>query len=270
MNRIAPGYRPRRRAPGTVAVGAVVLTGVLSAVGVAVGVKLGLLSDGATTTPRATVSVVGTAVPTKQPEGSALISLVAQVQRQFIVVYRRPDAGTFSQLLYNPNAEGAQLVFLVNARRGDWLRVYLPTRPNFSTGWIRASEVKVVGDSYRVKVNLPEHRLTVWRQARVVLRQPVGVGRAVTPTPGGRYFITELLAQPNPHGFYGPYAFGLSAHSDVLNEFRGADGEIGIHGTDLPSGIGTDVSHGCIRIANPAITRLAHLLPLGTPVTIVH
>jgi lipoprotein-anchoring transpeptidase ErfK/SrfK len=90
----------------------------------------------------------------------------------------------------------------------------------------------------------------------------------VTPTPAGLYYITELLKQPNPLGTYGPYAFGLSAHSNVLHEFAGRDGILGIHGTDFPNGIGTDVSHGCIRLSNRAITKLARLLPIGTPVRI--
>ena len=111
--------------------------------------------------------------------------------------------------------------------------------------------------------------MTVWRDARLMERDPVGVGRrAVTPTPFGLYYITELLKQPNPSGIYGPYAFGLSAHSNVLHEFAGGDGEIGIHGTNEPWAVGTDVSHGCIRVYNRVITRLASKLPLGTPVWI--
>jgi hypothetical protein len=30
--------------------------------------------------------------------------------------------------------------------------------------------------------------------------------------------------------------------------------------------LGTSVSHGCVRISNTVITRLAKMLPLGTPV----
>jgi len=196
------------------------------------------------------------------------VSLVAEVSGRSIAVFRRPAAVSSSHVLANPNPDGAQLVFLVKTQRGAWLQVYLPIRPNLSTGWIRSRQANLVSDPYRVRVDLATHRITVWRGERVILRAPVGVGRAVTPTPSGRYFITELLAQPDPHGVYGPYAFGLSAHSDVLHEFDGADGEIGLHGTNFTAGIGTDVSHGCIRISNTTITHLAHLLPLGTPVTI--
>ena len=43
---------------------------------------------------------------------------------------------------------------------------------------------------------------------------------------------------------------------------------VGIHGTNHPELIGRDVSSGCIRMHNDAITKLRAILPLGTPVTI--
>ncbi len=60
----------------------------------------------------------------------------------------------------------------------------------------------------------------------------------------------------------------LSAHSPVYTSFEGGDGQVGLHGTNQPSVLGTDVSHGCIRVANRVITRLARSVPLGTLVDI--
>jgi lipoprotein-anchoring transpeptidase ErfK/SrfK len=68
---------------------------------------------------------------------------------------------------------------------------------------------------------------------------------------------------------YGPFAYGLSSHSESLEEFAGGDAEIGIHGNNDPSVLGKSVTHGCIRMDNAAITMLSKLLPLGTPVDIV-
>jgi hypothetical protein len=159
-------------------------------------------------------------------------------------------------------------VYLVKRRRGARLQVYLPTRPNRSTRWVRARDFRLTSTPYRLVVQLRRHRLVLRRSGRVVLRTPIGVGRAVSPTPVGRYFVTNLLRPHDPHGFYGPYAFGLSAHSDVYTSFAGGDGQVGIHGTDDPAGLGRDVSHGCIRVRNAVIARLAHTIPLGTPVDI--
>ena len=88
------------------------------------------------------------------------------------------------------------------------------------------------------------------------------------PTPGGIYYLKELLQPPSPNGPYGTYAYGLSGFSNVLESFNGGPGVIGIHGTNDPSAIGTDVSSGCIRLNNAVIERLVNDigLPLGTPV----
>jgi lipoprotein-anchoring transpeptidase ErfK/SrfK len=43
---------------------------------------------------------------------------------------------------------------------------------------------------------------------------------------------------------------------------------IGIHGTDDPESIGRNASHGCIRLANWDIVKLAGLVKPGTPVTV--
>src|SRR3954452_12749308 len=201
-------------------------------------------------------------------QGAQYKNIVATVKGSKIAVYSEPRSDKKSQVLDSPNLDGAKVVFLVKKVRGPWLHVYLPTRPNGSTGWIKKKKVVLAGHSYRVLINLDKHVLKAWDGPKKILRTHIGVGRAVTQTPLGLYYITELLKQPDPNGTYGPYAFGLSAHSDVLNEFAGRDGVLGIHGTDFPQGIGTNVSHGCIRLSNKAIIKLAHRLPVGTPVKI--
>jgi len=193
-------------------------------------------------------------------------SLVANLRRgRPLLVYRRPGAVRPTRRL---GARVAPVLLVRARRRGGWLRVLLPLRPNGASGWIRVRDVVLRTDPYRVDVRLRAHRLVVRRAGRVVLRTPIGVGRAVTPTPRGLAYVTVLLRQPDPRGLYGPWAFGLSLYSPVLSSFGGGPGQVGIHGTDAPAGIGRDVSHGCIRLPNAAIERLAGILPLGTPVRI--
>jgi lipoprotein-anchoring transpeptidase ErfK/SrfK len=210
-------------------------------------------------------TVVRAGLPVQRPSYERL---VASVRGPLIGIYHSPRSPKPFRKLSNPNNDRAPLVFLITSISGRWAHVLLPTRPNGSSGWIRLSRVRLARNSYHLRIDLTHHRLTAWRARKVILRTPVGVGRAVTPTPSGLYYITELLKQPNPYGTYGPYAFGLSAHSNVLHEFAGGDGVLGIHGTDYPAGIGTNVSHGCIRLSNAAIIKLAHVLPPGTPVRI--
>ncbi len=196
-------------------------------------------------------------------------SLVAEARPAKVPVFASPDESQAPRRsLANPTESGAPLVFLVEKALPGWLEVNLPVRPNGSTGWIRATDVDVVPVNYRVVVALRSFRITVFRGDEVILSEPVGLGTSSTPTPGGKYYIKELLKPPNPRGAYGPYAYGLSGFSNVLTSFAGGDGVVGIHGTNDPSSIGRSVSHGCIRMSNSGISTLAKMLPLGTPVEI--
>lgn len=196
--------------------------------------------------------------------------IVATALRKGTVpIYHSPGAAHPFLRLANPTSVGEPLVFLVKQRGNTgWEHVYLPVRPDGSTGWINDRYLKLSWNPYSLRVSLTAHRLTVEKRGRVIARYPAAVGRSLLPTPHGLYFLVDLLKQPDPHGLYGPYAFGTSAYSHVLYSFGGGPGEIGIHGTDDPSSIGHAVSHGCVRLRNKDIARLAHLLPLGTPVVI--
>ncbi len=169
----------------------------------------------------------------------------------------------------NPNELGERRVFLVRSVEGEWLDVWLPARPNGSAGWVRASDVTLSEHDWRIEVALGAHHLTVWKGADVVREETVAVGMPSAPTPTGDFYVTELLDTGDPRGPYGPWAFGLSAYSEVYTAFAGGPGQVGLHGTNQPRALGTDASHGCIRVTNDAITALARQLPVGTPVKIV-
>jgi len=209
--------------------------------------------------------------PNAQPAPPSIASATAYAARanhSKVTVHASPD-GPVTRTLANPIPSGAPLTFLLARRSGDWLKVYLPQRPNGSTGWVRASDVRLYLVPYRLDVLRSEHTLRVYRSGRLVHSYPIGVGTGSTPTPGGRFYLKELIRTPNPGGAYGPYAYGLSGFSNVLTSFGGGDGVIGLHGTNDPSSVGRDVSHGCIRLRNSDITALTLVLPLGTPVRIL-
>jgi lipoprotein-anchoring transpeptidase ErfK/SrfK len=195
-------------------------------------------------------------------------NIVATARSGPLLVYAaRGDTKPSSTL--TPPEPGVPVVALVVANKGAWLHVLLPTRPNGSTGWVRASDVTQSIVSYHVTVSVHDHHLLAFNGTSLVDDTTVAVGTAATPTPLGRFFVTELLAVPDPSGPYGPYAFGLSGHSLVLQTFADGDGQLGLHGTNDPSVLGSDATHGCIRIANDDIRTLARQLPLGTPVDVV-
>jgi lipoprotein-anchoring transpeptidase ErfK/SrfK len=212
--------------------------------------------------------------PSTVPTLPATISQVAQPVGSTVRIYPSPLAAAPSQtypnpwLLDNDPRHPVAQVFLVTRRAGDWLQVLLPIRPNGTTGWVRAADVHVTLDEFRVKVELGARQITVLNGATVLVQGPIAVGTPATPTPPGLYYLRVLLRAATPNTVYGPYAFGLSGHSDALTSFNGGDGELGLHGNNDASVLGTDITHGCIRMANDAITKLAGLVPLGTPVEI--
>jgi lipoprotein-anchoring transpeptidase ErfK/SrfK len=202
-----------------------------------------------------------------------------------VSVYDSPGAKTASRSfdnpwLYDPTVPTSKVpqVFLVKKQRSDgWVQVLLPVRPNGSTGWIKHDDVTLTANPYRIDVELAKHTITVNNGNQVVYTGPVAIGATnpplpdvgkPTPTPTGEYYLRVLLQAPDPNTVYGPYAYGLSSHSETLDSFAGGDAEVGIHGNNDASVLGTDATHGCIRMDNAAITMLAKQLPLGTPVTV--
>jgi lipoprotein-anchoring transpeptidase ErfK/SrfK len=184
-------------------------------------------------------------------------------------VFAAPGAAEPVQVLPARSEFGSPLALVVVDDEVDgWLEVQLPTRPNGSTGWIRAAGVETRTVTVAVHVEVAARHLVVTDGGRVVLDTPVAVGAPGTPTPTGTFFVVDKLATGQPDGAYGPFAFGLSAHSEVLTEFAGGDGQVGIHGTSDPTSIGRPVSNGCVRVPNEVAAQLEDLLPLGTPVTI--
>jgi lipoprotein-anchoring transpeptidase ErfK/SrfK len=221
---------------------------------------------------RSASSVAPSTTIAKLPAGA---SLIATAKVGEVAVFDRPGSTTPIRQFGSPWFIGGNtnapvpLVFRVQQERADgWLQVSLPIRPNGSTAWVYKDDVNLTETTYQVAVELGSHRLQVRDGDKVVLEDTVAAGSPQTPTPTGDFYIVALLKAPNPGTVYGPYAFGLSGHSEVLDQFAGGDAELGIHGNNDASVLGQDVSHGCIRMSNEGITTLAGILPLGTPVAI--
>ena len=164
-------------------------------------------------------------------------------------------------------ALGPPRVLLALAAHADWVEVALPTRPNGSKGSVRVDDVRLEPVGARLEVDLATRRLRMYDGTRVLADTPVAIGSPSDPTPRGAFFVTDRVRPPDPHGAYGSFALGLSAHSPTLTEFEGSDGQVAVHGTNDPASIGRAVSHGCVRVPDAVAAQLA-ALPLGTPVTI--
>jgi lipoprotein-anchoring transpeptidase ErfK/SrfK len=180
-------------------------------------------------------------------------------------------APVVAQLERTTPEETTNLVLVLRtAVAGDgtvWSNVRLPILPNNTSAWVPRT---TLGPTNIVDTHLVVDRATLqatlYRRGHAIFSAAVGIGTARSPTPAGEFYIRDRLkAFDDP--FYGPVAFGTSARSAVLTDWP-AGGYIGIHGTNRPSLLPGRVSHGCIRMRNDDILKLAKLLPIGTPLTI--
>jgi L,D-transpeptidase catalytic domain len=178
-------------------------------------------------------------------------------------------ARTVARLRWNTE-DGLPEVYIVLKSKVDrserkWLQIRIPGRPNGRTGWVREdqlSNLKTVRT--HLTIDRGTLRATLRKRGKVIWSSPVGVGAPGTPTPAGRFWIRERLRGDG--AVYGPWAFGTSAYSG-LSDWPGG-GVIGIHGTNQPGLIPGRPSHGCIRVPNWKVSKLARLMPVGTPLRI--
>lgn len=226
------------------------------------------------TAPTESSTAESTTTSTTAPELGEHETWTARVKENLteIQIYESEDASQPFARLDNPDHRGTPAVlYVIGTEISDpRIEVLLPTPPNGSKGWINSSDVDFVKNQYRIIIELEAHKMTVTNQGEEVINTSVGVGREGRETPTGLYFIKELLQPPDPNGTYGPFAYGISGSTnnpEVASEFEGG-GVIGIHGTNQPEALGTDVSSGCIRVNNSVITDMVDFIPLGTPVEI--
>jgi lipoprotein-anchoring transpeptidase ErfK/SrfK len=153
-------------------------------------------------------------------------------------------------------------------RRGDWLGVVATQAPNGRVSWVATAATRPAVTRSRVLVDLSRRRLRlVDRAGRTLLSFPVGVGAADTPTPTGRFAVTDGL-QPSAGSPYGCCILALSGHQpSVPQGWTGGD-RLAIHGTNAPATVGAAASSGCLRAADDDVRRLMRHVGLGSVVEI--
>jgi L,D-transpeptidase catalytic domain len=161
---------------------------------------------------------------------------------------------------------GSPKVVSVLRRRGAWLRVIVPERPNRRPAWIRAAATRPGAVDVSLHVDRSARRLTVRRGDRVLRRVTIAVGRPGTETPTGRFAVTDKLRTQRADSPYGCCAIALSGHqTKLLPGWPGGD-RLAIHATPQTDSIGRAASLGCMRAATRDLHALLQIVPLGAPV----
>jgi lipoprotein-anchoring transpeptidase ErfK/SrfK len=127
-----------------------------------------------------------------------------------------------------------------------------------------------------ISIDRRTHLLRLFRALRLVRTYPVAVGRQGFETPAGLRHVVYKDKNPSWTAPNRPWAYPYQGQTfppgDPRNPLRAwfialGDG-IGIHGTSEEWTVGTSASHGCIRMHARDVSRLAPLVPIGTPVLI--
>jgi lipoprotein-anchoring transpeptidase ErfK/SrfK len=210
-------------------------------------------------------------LPPSRAHGSTVARIVAPT-----VARVRPMPGRRGRTLSTQTAWSGQpqtlLVLDAATRRGRaWVKLLLPVRPNGSAGWVPRDRVALRRTGYWIEVRTGARLVTVYREGERLRRFRAVVGAPGTPTPLGLAAVYERNRQPDPGGFLGPWAMPLTILSNVLEDYGGGPGRVGIHGragASLLDPLGSARSHGCIRIDNRHVSWMAAHVPAGTPVRI--
>lgn len=203
-------------------------------------------------------------LPARHPPGG---TLVAQIRPGRGALLRTAPAGPVVATVSSRTEFGSPQTFAVTrVLGGRRYRVVSTQLPNGRQGWIDAAPGTFVLSRARVslEVDLSAGLLRVHRGARIVRSIRVGTGAAWTPTPVGRFAVTDKLDGATYSPVYGCCILALSAHQTHLpSGWTGGD-RIAIHGGSTAGAVST----GCLHAATGDLRYLMRVVPLGALVVI--
>ena len=163
---------------------------------------------------------------------------------------------------------GSPQTLTVVKRRGRWAGVTSSARPNDRLGWVEESSSAFERARTRVSLHIDLSRRTLtFREGRTRRVARVGIGGSASPTPTGRFAITDKLRGHRYRNVYGCCILALSGRqSRVPPGWTGGD-RLAIHGSAAPRRF-TGSTAGCVRADARALKLLMRQVPLGTPVIV--
>jgi lipoprotein-anchoring transpeptidase ErfK/SrfK len=122
---------------------------------------------------------------------------------------------------------------------------------------------------WEMRADISARTLTVIHDGRVEHTYTVAVGARISPTPVGRFQVTDKLKGPKYGASYGCCIVALS--TDQPHPPPGWTGmaRMAVHGTNVDATVGDPVSAGCLHAHAAAMRWIMRHVPNGTPVVIV-
>jgi hypothetical protein len=188
--------------------------------------------------------------------------------KQHVRLYARPGGRTVAR--HGARTEfGSRTVFAVLARRGAWAQVS-SARLGGRRAWLRIDgRVARRHTRWQLAADLSDRTLTVVHDGIVVRTFGVGVGARRSPTPVGRFQVTDKLRGARYGASYGCCILALSTDQPHPPPGWRGMARMAVHGTNVPATVGRAASAGCLHARAPALRWIMRKVPLGTPVVIV-
>jgi lipoprotein-anchoring transpeptidase ErfK/SrfK len=124
--------------------------------------------------------------------------------------------------------------------------------------------------------NRSNFKLTLYKNLKVAKSYGISVGKAGNDTPAGQYTIGNKAENPAWHVPNSAWAGSLAGtvvppgpSNPIKARWMGIYDGVGIHGTSDDASIGTNASHGCLRMHVPDVIELFDRVPVGTPIYIL-
>jgi lipoprotein-anchoring transpeptidase ErfK/SrfK len=117
----------------------------------------------------------------------------------------------------------------------------------------------------RIVVSIADRKLAVIEGEQVIRIFEIAVGAPASPSPTGVFKVANSIADPT---WYGKgKVVGPGKNNPIGTRWLGLSlKDFGIHGTNAPSSIGHNQSHGCIRMRNHEVEELFKMVGVGDQV----
>lgn len=217
------------------------------------------------------LSVLLSAAAVTHPQPAQPQHVIAHVQPGSVIALRaRPFGRVVARVGAVTRFGSRRSLGVVSTRRGRWLAVTEPGVAGNRVVWVdaRARGLRYSRTELELDVDLSDRTLTVRREDAVLRSVSVGVGAFDSPTPTGRFAVTDKLDGADFSSAYGCCILALSAIQPNLPRGWSGGNRIAIHGTLSPSDFGQAVSAGCVHAPDADLRYLMRVVPLGTPVVI--
>jgi len=200
-----------------------------------------------------------------EPAGHEVVRVSAGAS---IVLRDRPEGRVVARLPARTEFGSPQTLAVLRREQG-WLGVSTTALPNDQVGWIDPDSARLDFDRtpIELRVDLSRRELLALNEGQVLHRSKVTIGGPASPTPTGRFAITDKLRGADFGSYYGCCILAISGRQTKLPPgWQGGD-LLAIHGGPS-STIGGRLSAGCLHAGEADLRWLMRRVPLGTPITI--